>query len=277
MSDSAISDLKKLYSETHDFSDKAQGGMFYSVYSKDLSYREKIHKTISQILEPFIAEHFTDYRVMLCSFVVKVSGPDSEFYLHQDTTGLDEWVHSPVNIWIPLLDVNENSGCLGIVPGSHGLFSPYRSISFPSPFDAIQGTVKKYLRPLPMQEGEVLLFDNRLIHNSYKNESGHTRVAVVCGLFPKNAQLITCHKKEPRCGGKVEMIAHSDDFMFTYTNFLIDCQKRPHVGSSLGFLDDIYHEISAEEFEALCEVKEISQVNGYSPGETHCVLIEEPR
>ena len=267
--------LQTLFNSTHNL-ENGDGGMFYSVYSQDLSYRKKIHEEIGQILQPYLEERFKDYKVMINSFVVKLSGPKSEFYLHQDTTGLDEKKYSPLNLWIPLIDVDESNGCLGIIPKSHKWFSPYRSISFPAPFDTIQSTVKQYLSPTKMKAGEVLIFDNRLLHHSYSNESGETRIAVICGLFPKEAKLETCHKPEYTLGGEVERIEQPDDFLLKHPKFLIDCQDRPEMGKSLGFEPDPYEVITKETFELLCESNGVKQRTEYSDDITDCNLIGEP-
>lgn len=275
LSSSQISDLSSVFEETHQI-EQEDGGMFYSVYSQDLAYRKQIHDKIGAILKPTIEEHFKDYRVMLNSFVVKVAGEKSEFYLHQDTTGLDEWKHSPLNLWIPLEDVGVNEGCLGIVPKSHKFFTPYRSISFPAPFDGIANTVKKYLQPVEMLAGDALIFDNRVVHHSYKNNSGKTRVAVVCGLFPKDARLTTVFKPAYELGGQIELIEHEDDFLLKHPNFLIDCQMRPNSGTSIGWKNDPYQAISEETFEALCKKNDVPIVSENIIPMGECNLISEP-
>ena len=197
ISDSQLERLENLYNHQHNIGG-TEGGMFYSVYSQNIDYRKRIHAEIGAILQETFDAHFTNFRVVLNSFVVKASGPKSEFYLHQDTTGLDESKYSPLSLWIPLTDVNETNGCLGIIPKSHQFFSPFRSISFPAPFDGIADVVREYIQPLKMRKGEALLFDNRLVHNSYMNYSGQTRVAVICGIFPKEAKIRTCYNTRPK-------------------------------------------------------------------------------
>lgn len=273
---SVIKNLQNLYEELHNIKNE-NGGMFYSIYSQNLEYRKKVHFSILELLNPFLEKHFCHYKAVLNSFVVKLPGPKSEFYLHQDTTGLDEWKYSPLSLWIPLQGVDETNGCLGIVPHSQHFFTPYRSISFPAPFDGIQTTVKKYLSPLRMKKGEVLVFDNRILHHSYANNSGQERVAVICGLFPLEARVITCHKPVYECGGKVELIQHEDDFLLSGKNFLIDCQKRPEVGKSLGWEDDFYHEISEENFEQLCSKFGVQKMyKDIENKSTDCEMISEP-
>ena len=96
-----LNQLKVLYNQTHNFNLK-DGGMFYSVYSEDISYRKNIHDSINQILSEVYNELFENYKIIINSFIVKVNGSESEFSLHQDSTGLDEIKYSPLSVWIPL-------------------------------------------------------------------------------------------------------------------------------------------------------------------------------
>ncbi|MFT4543881.1 MAG: hypothetical protein ACI9EQ_000331 [Bacteroidia bacterium] len=271
----SISELLELYSDTHQINEE-HGGMFYSVYSQNLDYRKQIHDKIGAILAPIVREQFKDYRVLLNSFVIKASGSKSEFCMHQDTTGLDELTHSPVSLWIPLDDVDESNGCLWVLPKSHGFFSPYRSISFPAPYEEIQDDVKRYLQPVKMKKGEALFFDNRLVHHSFGNETGKTRIAVVCGLFPQDAKLLTCHKPESTLAGKVELIEHDDDFLLKHPNFLFDCQKRPDTGVSKGWVEDNYQSIDLDGFKALCLKHNIVAHTETPLPVSDCNLISEP-
>jgi ectoine hydroxylase-related dioxygenase (phytanoyl-CoA dioxygenase family) len=127
-----------------------------------------------------------------------------------------------------------------------------------------------------MKAGEVLVFDNRILHHSYQNLSGKARIAVICGLFPEEAKFITCHKPEYRCGEKVELIEHEDSYLLKGKNFLIDCQKRPETGISLGQVDDPYYEISAEEFEALCSRYQLNKSQIKTTQPIDCAMIAEP-
>lgn len=276
INDKDLDALMDLFQQNHQIEDE-KGGMFYSIYSQDTNYRKKIHFAIGDILKPLIDSLCTDYKILLNSFVVKVSGLESEFYLHQDTTSLDEWKFSPLSLWIPLHDVDQNNGCIGAIQKSHHFFSPYRSISFPAPFDGIQSTVKEYLQPIPMKKGEVLIFDNRMLHHSYANTSGKVRVAVICGLFPKEATLQTCFKPNYEYGGKLEIIEHEDDYLLNGKNFLIDCQKKPASGKSLGWIEDPYEPVNANSFDFLCEATGVTKNSIktiFVP--TNCNMIGEP-
>ncbi|HXH19735.1 MAG TPA: phytanoyl-CoA dioxygenase family protein [Chitinophagales bacterium] len=255
-----VRELQTLYSALHHFK-KPQGGMFYSIYSRDIDYRKKVHKEIGNILKPVYDDLFHDYKCMLHSFIVKVSGPESEFSLHQDSTSLDETKYSCLSVWIPLQDTDVNNGCLCVVPHSHKMFSPYRSISIPSPFADIANTVRKYLLPIQLKTGEILLFDNRLVHNSVVNHSGTERVVVMSGIFPVEAKLLSCYKDAADKSSAIEVFEQDDEFLLTYPNFYHDCTCRPEAGRSMGFINWNTRQMSEQAFLSLCLRYGVKEVN----------------
>lgn len=272
----AIDELLRLFHQYHTIENE-KGGVFFSIFSQDTEYRKAIHDEISRIIQPIIDPLFQNYKIVINSFVVKISGPESEFYVHQDTTSLDEWKFSPLSLWIPLQDVNQDNGCLGVIPYSKHFFFPYRSISFPAPFDNIHETVKKYLQAMEMKSGETLIFDNRTIHHSYKNISGKPRISIICGLFPEEARIQTCTKPTYEFGGKVEVIEHEDSYLLTGKTFLKNNDKRPESGKSLGWFEETSFALTSEDFENLCEkfkVKKNIATQEFKP--TNCNMIDEP-
>jgi hypothetical protein len=257
---STLEKLKELYAALHHF-ERPNGGMFYSVYSRDVVYRTKVHEGIDKILKPVYDSFFHDYRTVLNSFIVKVSGPESEFCLHQDSTGIEETKYSNLSVWIPLQDTDMDNGCLCVVPHSHKMFSPYRGISFPQPFEAISGTVRKYLQPIPMAAGDILLFDNRIVHNSVANNSGSDRIVIMSGIYPSEAAIISCFKDENDKSDNIEIIEQADDYLITYQNFLHDCRCRPETGQSAGFVRWKNQQVQEEGFVAMCRKYGVQETN----------------
>ena len=270
-----IAQLKELYQATHKFVND-EGGMFYSVYSQDLAYRQRVHNEIGTLVKPKLDQLMADYKVMLNSFIVKASGPKSEFYVHQDTTGLDEFKYSQLIVWMPLEDITESNGAMCVIPRSQYIFSPYRSISFPPPYQEVQSALRKYFIPLYLKAGEVVIFDNRIVHYSMPNLSGVERVVAISGVFPAEAKLITCFK-EPAEPSKIELIEHEDDFILTNPNFLVDCTLRPATGKTIDIVTDKYPMMNEEQLETAFAAAGIKPVNLISElGVEECKLIAEP-
>jgi Phytanoyl-CoA dioxygenase (PhyH) len=147
-----------------------------------------------------------------------------------------------------------------MVPHSHKMFSPYRGISFPQQFDSISDTVRKYLVPIEMKAGDILLFDNRLVHNSLINSSGRDRIVIMSGIFPKEASILSCYKDPADTQNLIELIEQDDDFLLTFENFFHDCTCRPDTGRSIGNVRWDVSQMSEKTFFRLCRkygVKEL--------------------
>ncbi len=243
----ALQELRNVHLSNHDF-EVNQGGMFYSVYSLDIPYRKRIFKEIDAILSSVYTLLFQNFKPVLHSFIVKVNGDNSEFTLHQDSTGLDEFQFSPLSVWIPLQDTQLENGCLCVVPHSHRIKVPYRGISFEGPFQNISETVRQYLQPIPMKAGDILLFDNRILHYSPANESTEDRVVVMSGIFPKNATILSCYQDTTIENAPIEIYEQAPDFLLTGENFYHDCTIRPTTGSIIKKVESFNTPFSDKDF-----------------------------
>lgn len=227
--DSNIKLLRDLYGSLHDF-EPAKGGMFYSLYSDDISYRKKVHIGIWEILKPIYDSFFENYKTVINSFIVKTSGPGSDFTLHQDSTGLDELLYSPLSLWIPLQDTDLTNGTVCMIPKTHGFFHPYRGISLKSPFAGYEDVLRRYLVPINLKAGDILFFDNRVVHYSHLNSSKNERIVVMSGIFPSEADILSVFKDETKPESPYEIFKQSEDFLITNTAFYKDCTARPYRG-----------------------------------------------
>jgi hypothetical protein len=178
-------------------------------------------------------------------FQIKPSSPISESLPHQDDSVVDETKYYGVYAWISLEDSTIDNGCLWMLPGSHKLGNKHRSLTVPKQFTGYWDIVKKYAVNVPAKAGEVIFFDNAIMHGSLTNMSGHTRVALTNVVLPKEAQVITHFMDEATPKDKVEVYAVTEDF---WNN--CDILKRPPSQFPfLGYKDFSRINMTAEEFE----------------------------
>lgn len=254
-----VEQLYNLYKELHDFK-APEGGNFYSLYSDDISYRKRVHDTIGDVLTPLYDTLFDNYKSVINSFIIKVPGPQSEFTLHQDSTGLDEMHYSSLSVWIPLQDTNLENGTLCMVPKSHRFFHPHRGISFSSSFGHFEDLLRTYLVPLELKAGDIVLFDNRTVHYSHLNKGAADRVVVMSGLYPQAATIEMCYRDESKPENPIEIYQMEDDFLLTNTAFFKDCTARPvrgHVVRTVAPLEDK----SPYEFMSYAAANNVAQTN----------------
>ncbi|MFN8396217.1 MAG: phytanoyl-CoA dioxygenase family protein [Bacteroidia bacterium] len=230
----AIEALREIYKREHAVA-HAEGAMFYTLYSQNLEYRQRVDREVGAVMQPYLQAMFQDYKTVLHGFIVKVPGPKSGFLIHQDTTGLDEFKFSSLSVWVPLWDIDRENGALCMVRRSHKMGFPYRGISFAFPFDKIHGTVKRYLEPVFMQAGEAIIFDQRTFHASLPNRSENNRVVAIAGLFPKEAEFQIAYQESPEA--PIELYRQEDDFILKYPRFMHDCRTRPVSGEKFAEVD----------------------------------------
>ncbi|MBS14425.1 MAG: hypothetical protein CME19_22905 [Gemmatimonadetes bacterium] len=137
------------------------------------------------------------------SFVTRPKLPQNAsaiFPWHQDSQYYGEPTQHlhVVSVWIPLVDVDENNGCLYVLPGSHrwGLLEGNRGA------DNLMITteeVDKRGKPtaLPMSQGDILFFSNLIFHSSKPNTTDKVRWSVdLRYVAPSLAAALTEQQKQ---------------------------------------------------------------------------------
>jgi hypothetical protein len=205
-----------VYEEHHKFLENSTG-VFHTLYSNDLSYRIILNKVLSELLKPTYDILFKNYKIIANLIITKFPDQNSAFDIHQDTTSLNENAFTPLNVWIPLQDTSLENGCLCVVPKSQKFAYPYRGTSFKGQFEDVSNEIKPYLLPLKMKAGDILIFDNRMLHFSPPNTLKKPRVVMMSGIFQEEAEILTCFKKDEQ--SPIEIYKQNDDYLFTYKNF----------------------------------------------------------
>jgi hypothetical protein len=110
-----------------DLSHGQPSGFWSSIFSDQIEYRTKVFREITEIFRPKVHSMLEHYRPLLATFVVKsANDSESKLPLHQDWSFVDEPQWVALNVWCPLVDVDENNGPLQVVPKSHRLSNNQR-------------------------------------------------------------------------------------------------------------------------------------------------------
>ncbi len=160
----------------------------WSFHSHDDEHKHRVSDVLRSRIWPAIADRFSRQSPFLCTFITKWPGPDSGFAPHQDPTLVDERTAVGVTVWIPLHDVDLDNGMLWVVPGSHRFPGGFRVADVDQfPFaDCEHDIIDELGAGIPMRAGEILVFDNRVIHYSLPNRSTAPRVVASFGLRPED-------------------------------------------------------------------------------------------
>ena len=194
---------------------------FVSLNNADSDTVRSVRKEIEEIIFPKTQEVLKDCQIFTASYVVKEPGEKNIVPPHQDWTFVDESNYCSASVWTPLVDVTEENGALGVIPGSHNIFNYPRASPSPQYKAGLTDhvfTLFPYVEIIDMKAGESLIFNNKLIHASPPNHSDQTRIAVGIGITQKEAQLLHYYLT-PNSGDRTLEVYEVDaDFFNVYNN-----------------------------------------------------------
>lgn len=170
------------------------GGCQPSTNHHDERYRRTASDIVRAWLDPVVKPLLPGYRSHVGAFVVKRPGPGSAMAAHRDWSSCDERRWWPVNVWVPLCDVDDQNGALVVHAGSHaGPWTPRGSGL------EVVGRCAEAAPPqvLQLQAGKIVCYDPALLHSSGSNRSSGDRLAVAMSLQPTEARLLHYSREGP--------------------------------------------------------------------------------
>jgi hypothetical protein len=235
----------------------------WSFHSRSAAYKHAVKAELMSLFGPWLDRLLDDHVPYLATFITKWPGEGSSFAPHQDPTLVDERSYRGITIWIPLEDTvggpGGDNGMLHVVPGSHRFSRAPRvqdvdSFEF-APFE--QAIIERHGRPVPTRAGDVLVFDNRLIHYSWPNETPRPRVVVSFTVRPRETTPVLLRRADD---GLIELFRIWDDF------YIDTLPAEQHLWQPAeppaARLDPGREPLDAAEFDRLC---------GLTPDAPHCL------
>lgn len=167
-------------------------GFVTDVEQDDAELRRRVDDLLHPVWDRHLADVLVDHRAFMASFLVKWPGPDSDLYLHRDTTYVDEDRFRSLAFWVALDDADEglDNGPLLVLPGSHLIADEYRGTNVVPSHRAEDDALRRAMVSVPVRAGDAVVMDNRLLHGSGPNRSDHPRVAAAGAVIPAEADLI---------------------------------------------------------------------------------------
>jgi ectoine hydroxylase-related dioxygenase (phytanoyl-CoA dioxygenase family) len=192
LKDEELKELQNFYSNNHpnDQIPDMRYGIHMTSWCKDGAYKQKITKGLEQILAPASERIFEHFRTNNYVFIIKNKGKYTQFPIHQDWSVVDESKYMSFNVWIPLQDVNQNTGALWIIKGSHRINRHIRGANhlFPD-YNYLSKELKPYMHPMNAKAGEAVIFFHSTIHGSPPNINEKLRKVTCFTVLPKEAPL----------------------------------------------------------------------------------------
>lgn len=177
----------ELEHELHGDSPFAQG-FHTTLYDGRADYRLAVRQVIEGALRPRLDALLVDHQVLFANFVTKLAGGEAVPH-HLDWTFVDEDRFASVTVWCPLEDTDAHNGTLGVVVRSHDAVDFIRPVNrrdYEMHAAVSDGVEELY----PLQAGQALVMDNRMVHFSPPNRSDATRVVAACVVAPRQAPIV---------------------------------------------------------------------------------------
>ncbi|MFT6243368.1 MAG: hypothetical protein ACJAXI_000127 [Crocinitomicaceae bacterium] len=224
-------------------------GFFTTTFANNVEHREHVNQSIKNICIEQIEQLFENYKILFSSFIVKAPGEDSRLIMHQDMTLVDESEYSGINIWCPMIDLNETNGAIEVVPKSHRFYKTYRGSSIPDIYDNVKDEVRGLMKPCYLKAGEAIIFDQSIIHNSPPNLSDTERPTINTFVAHNDAKIKICYWDKDTFGENIEIFEQEDDFLEKFENFGHNIFSRPTIGKSLGLFPYDFPKLTVDQIE----------------------------
>lgn len=230
-------------------------GFFTTTFANNVEHREMVNRSIREICIEQIDELFENYKILFSSFIVKAPGEDSRLIMHQDMTLVDEDFFSGINIWCPMVDLTETNGAIEVLPKSHRFYKTYRGSSIPDIYDSVKSEVVGLMQPCYLKAGEVIIFDQSIIHNSPPNLSHAERPSINTFVTHKEAKIRICYWDKENHSNEVEIFEQEDTFLENLEEFGSTIIGQPSRGKSLGLFPYDFPKLTVEQLERELDVK----------------------
>jgi hypothetical protein len=260
-----VAHMDKFFDELHPV--LPSSGFFAGSYSSDMNYKRRVSEEIKQVYHRAYETHFNNYTPFGGAFLYKIPSDNSDLFIHQDWTVVDESEHVALNIWVPLCDITIENGPLMVIPGSH--YSNYPTLRAPTMryfFDHDIEMAMKQLEPILVKAGTAVVLNQSLVHYSPPNTSGRIRKAITAGLKTKDAQMIFHFKDPENPTSSIEKFEMDDDFFIQFDDFFTDIYKRPTMGKSVDRLEYTVPMLSGDELKETFRKMRVAA--GFPPIET---------
>jgi hypothetical protein len=228
LTEKEVLELNTIYTTVHKGEEPALfiDGIHMTTWCQDADYKKEVSQKLESLFKTPSELFFKQYRRLNNVFIVKKNGQNTTFKVHQDWNVVDESKYQSVNVWIPLHDVDEASGALWVLKGSHRIGRNVRGAGYLFPdYSKFSSELEKAAISVKLKAGEAIVFYHSVIHGSPPNLSTRDRVAACFSVIPQEAPL--CIYFQPNAGEALKQHEPEDDFVFQYDNLRSEGTIRP--------------------------------------------------
>lgn len=247
LSKDEVASLNEFYNSIHSSQEPPDfiENIHMTIWCKDYVYKEKVRTHLERFFHSSTQFLFDKTRTLNHVFIVKRSGAETTFKVHQDWSVIDETKYQSVNVWVPLHDVNKDGGALWVVKGSHKINRPIRGAGYLFPdYSPHIKELEKVAVSVNLKAGEAIVFYHSLIHGSPPNLTSDYRKAACFTVIPEEAPLCIYFQKDK--ASKLEKHEPKDDFMFRYDHLRTETFTNAPTQNPVTFSEPYVNEVVSE-------------------------------
>ena len=193
-------------------------GFFQGYESSSNAWKRAVIAGVEPVVEARLGELFDDHEPYYMTFLTKWPGPRGALPAHQDPTMIaGEGRFRSVTLWCPIDELHDvagrDRGMLRVVPGSHRLtvsqWCRARGHARSAYEDLPPEVLGELAVPIPLDPGEAVVYDHRLVHSSGPNRSDRPRRVLAIALRPSETVNVDVH-----CDEQGEVTVHAVDNEF---------------------------------------------------------------
>ena len=168
-------------------------GFFVTIYDAWGEGARSFDQRLRPVVAPRVARLLPGYEPFLVAATTKGARSTKPVKFHQDWTYTDERTTPTVFAWCPLVDVDEQSGCLHVVPGSHRWSDGLRASRTLEATEHLQDEFAARSAAVPLRAGQAVLFHPGTVHGSGPNSTDRPRPAITVASAPAGAEFVHFH------------------------------------------------------------------------------------
>ena len=189
LSNEEVYSLNELFNHYHTIRNGGKG-FWFSVENLSEKEAREFNLKAGVILKPKVEKYFDDAHLPIITLLNKYPGNESHMDAHRDCSVLDEEKFGFRNMWIPLVDTDKNNGALFVLPRSHKYFNELYPIGIKWPYNQFSNLIVQKATTLQALKGDLLVYDQSMLHGSWKNQTQKNRPVVHFGIIPEEAEML---------------------------------------------------------------------------------------
>jgi len=238
LSEVEIETLISIYEET---SQNVGDRKFHStMFIDDPDYRKRTDVALRTVIYPKAEPILNKYRLLFANFIVKEPSIKTNVDIHQDwNVTLPEY--TSVNIWIPLTDIDEQTGIFYALKGSHRSFRNIRYTPYPSnQYKPIEKFILQNSSSYRVKAGDAIIYHGALVHFSDANISMNKRLAIGSVFIPEDVPSIHYYRRSHN--DRTLELYETDEAFYNRFNFM----EEPTGVKKISEIND-YYELPSEQ------------------------------